>query len=207
MKYSTLVHANGHMMAAMDIETTGLIVGYHEMIQIAIIPLDSDLEPDKRFEQFYHTIRPQFPERTDMRATTAHGLDIDYLSVHAPLSEYVIEWFEEWFESLHLLEEKRLIPLCHNYVFESTFLKHWLGPTHFSHFFDGAFRDTMALANSLNDMASFKGMTVPFPVTNLTSICKKLQIVNQSEHDAYHDALSCAKVYKRQITSELFEIC
>ena len=58
---------NSNTMAAVDIETTGSVVGYHEIIQIAIVPLTPDLDPwDKA--PFYMDIRPDFPERGSSRS-------------------------------------------------------------------------------------------------------------------------------------------
>ena len=42
--YSGLVHLNGNLMAAVDLETTGTQPGYHEIIQIAVVPLDSEFQ-------------------------------------------------------------------------------------------------------------------------------------------------------------------
>jgi DNA polymerase III epsilon subunit-like protein len=36
---------NGNLLASIDLETTGLQAGYHEPIQIAVAPLNSDIRP------------------------------------------------------------------------------------------------------------------------------------------------------------------
>ena len=36
---------NGHVLAGVDLETTGEIDGYHEIIQVAVLPLTAHLDP------------------------------------------------------------------------------------------------------------------------------------------------------------------
>jgi len=80
--YSGLVHLNGNLLASIDLETTGLQAGYHEPIQIAIVPLNSDIRPLEGVRPFYTTIRPDFPERQE-KAGYVHGLKIEDLILHA----------------------------------------------------------------------------------------------------------------------------
>src|SRR3989304_985946 len=83
--YSGLVHLNGNLLASIDLETTGLRAGYHEPIQIAVVPLNSDIRPLEGVRPFYTTIRPEHPERQD-GAGYVHGLKIEDLIIHAPTS-------------------------------------------------------------------------------------------------------------------------
>ena len=61
--YPGLVHLNGCLMAAVDLETTGTRPGYHEIIQIAVVPLDSDFKPLADVRPFYTLVKPNHPER------------------------------------------------------------------------------------------------------------------------------------------------
>jgi hypothetical protein len=70
--YPGLVHLNGHLLAAIDLETTGTRPGYHEIIQIACVPLDSDIKPLAGATPFYTVVwlysarggPSRFPEKT-----------------------------------------------------------------------------------------------------------------------------------------------
>ena len=42
-----MIHLNGNILCAVDVETTGLEVGFHEIWQIAVLPLDSNIKPNK----------------------------------------------------------------------------------------------------------------------------------------------------------------
>ncbi len=59
--YPGLVHLNGCLMAAVDLETTGTRPGYHEIIQIAVVPLDSDFKPLADVRPFYTLVKPEAP--------------------------------------------------------------------------------------------------------------------------------------------------
>ena len=124
--YSGLVHLNGNLMAAVDLETTGTQPGYHEIIQIAILPLDSEFKPLEGVRPFYTNIRPNHPERETPAATQKHKISMSELLLHAPSSERVQDWLVEWWEVLDLPYQKGLVPLAHNWAFESGFLKAWL---------------------------------------------------------------------------------
>ena len=60
------------LLAFIDVETTGLTPGYHEMIDIGIVMTDLDgVELDRLFLR----IQPQHPERTEDGARTVNAFD------------------------------------------------------------------------------------------------------------------------------------
>jgi DNA polymerase III epsilon subunit-like protein len=85
--YNSLAHLNGHLMVAFDVETTGDEAGHHEMIQLAVVPLDSDFKPHQGLRPFYHNIAPEFPENAQRAASVVHGLNLADLVLNAPSSE------------------------------------------------------------------------------------------------------------------------
>ena len=60
-KSRVMKHWNGHQLCAIDTETTGLEAGYHEIVEIAIIPLDSEIKPRTDVLPFNIFIKPDFP--------------------------------------------------------------------------------------------------------------------------------------------------
>ena len=125
--YSSLVTCNGNLLVSIDLETTGTQPGYHEIIQIAIVPLNSDIRPIAELPVFYTNMKPKFPRRAEKSATAKHGITISDLLLQAPEPEKVEDMLVEWFERLELPFGKVLVPLAHNWAFESSFLKAWLG--------------------------------------------------------------------------------
>lgn len=200
--YSGLVHLNGSLLASIDLETTGLRAGYHEPIQIAIVPLNSDIRPLEGVRPFYTTIRPEYPKRQD-GAGYVHGLKMEDLVLHAPTSGKVQDLLVEWWEKLDLPFGKTLVPLAHNWAFEAGFLRAWLGVDLTQSLFFGHARDAMLYALALNDKAAFMGLPVPFNRVGLGSLCKHFKIHNPNPHDAFCDALAEAECYRAMLTMDL----
>jgi len=194
-----LAHYKGHVMAAVDLETTGKQPGHHEVCQIAILPLDNDLRPSKTVRPFVSYVRPESPSRADMAAMRVNGLSVSRLMETAPPSGRVQEMLIEWFDKLELPYQRRIIPLAHNWAFESSFLNAWLGAPLFEQMFQGHARDAMILANCLNDRASMAGRAVPFPEVGLTALCSTLKVNNEHAHDAMSDCVAEAAVYRNMI--------
>ncbi len=202
--YSGLVHLNGNLMAAVDLETTGRRAGFHEIIQIAVVPLDSDLRPLKEVRPFYTTMKPLHPERQEKKSGYVHGLDINELVLHAPEPGRVQDLLIEWFERLELPFRKLLVPLAHNWAFESSFLKAWLGVDLTDEIFHFHPRDSMTYAISLKDKAAFAGEPVPFDNVGLGSLAARFGVVNPRSHDALCDAIAEAEVYRALLHLDLF---
>ena len=69
----------------------------------------------------------------------------------------------------------------------------------FDAFFFG-YRDTMTVANMLNDIADMHNEPWPFPKVSLKYVCSQLGVENDRPHDAMGDARACAKCYRRMVT-------
>jgi len=202
--YSGLVHLSGNVMAAVDYETSGRRPGFHEIIQIAIVPLNSDLRPSEVISPFYTTVKPDFPERWEDSANWVHGLDKNELILHAPEKGRVQDRLMEWFQRIDLPFGKVLVPLAHNAPFESSFTKPFLGVERMDQIFHSHWRDSMGLAVSMNDRAAFAGEPIPFNKVSLGSLCRKLGIVNPRPHDAYYDSIAEAELYRALLHMDLF---
>jgi DNA polymerase III epsilon subunit-like protein len=198
--YSGLVHLNGNLLAAVDFETTGRRPGHHEIVQIAVVPLDSDIRPRADIRPFYTNIRPKYPERIEKDAFRINGIDVEQLLLYAPESERVADLLVEWFDRLELPQNKVLVPLVQNWAFESSFMKAWLGVDLVDRMFHSHARDPMLLAVMMNDIAAFRGEDLPFNKVGLGSLCNKLKVVNQNAHNALADCYATAEVYRAMLT-------
>jgi len=198
--YDGMTHLSGNVLAAIDFETTGRRPGYHEIVQIAILPLDHHLKPHPDVPTFYMNIRPEHSERCEPGAFAVHGIDIDLLMTHAPSQDRVVDLLCEWFNKLDLPQNRVIIPLAHNWPFESAFIKGWLGIELTDQMFHSHARDSMLLAASLNDRAFFIGEKAPFSRLGLVPLCKQMGIPYENAHDALADCQAAAELYKRLLT-------
>lgn len=192
--FHSLPNLNGNPLAVVDVETTGRVAGFHEIIQISIVPLTIDLEI-ANVQPFYHNIKPNFPDRADERAGFVHGLNLDDLIINAPSQKRVLDYLLEWFSALPLGHSRRLTPIAHNWGFERGFLTSWLGPDLLNSIFHPYARDTMVYGLMLNDRAAMMGKPEPFPHVNLTSMCSQFGIELENAHDALADCVATAKLY------------
>ncbi|MEN6367679.1 MAG: 3'-5' exonuclease [Thermoguttaceae bacterium] len=195
-KYSALTTMHGNVLAAVDLETTGVQPGYHEIIQIAVVVLDSDFKPHAGVRPFYTLIKPEHPERESEQARQKHKIPMEELMLHAPTQDRVKDWLVEWWEGLRLPFKRCLVPLAHNWAFESSMLKAWLGVTMTDQLFHSHARDSMLTAISINDRFVCRGDNPPFERVGLGPMCSKLKIVNTNPHDALADCLAGAEVYR-----------
>jgi len=183
---------NGHILAAIDFETTGTIPGYHEIVQVGIVPLNDEFRPVAK--PFYQYIGLSHPERVDPRALQIHQIPLHYLA-SAPLADRVADFLQEWIESLKLSVGQKLVPLAHNWVFEHGFMTAWLGEDLRDKLFHYHARDAMNFAITLNDAASLRGRERPFKSVSLTNLCQQFNITNEKPHDALSDAQAEADLY------------
>lgn len=202
--YSGMFHLFGHLLAGLDLETTGGTPGYHEIIQIAVVPLDTDFKPYPDVRPFYTNVAPVFPERAEPEATAAHGLDLDDLVINAPSQGKVIDLFNEWFEALDLPVGKKLIPLVHNWAFEHKFLTAWMGREMTESIFHGHARDPMLVGAYINDRAVFAGEQPVFERLKLGRMAEHYKVHNERPHDALSDVLTAAGIYREMMRQELF---
>ena len=195
----SLLNLNGDMMAAVDIETNGRLAGWHEILQIANLPIDSEQEPSKVHRPFYQHFFPKNTERTEKGALRVNGLDIDWLMSHGIDQDRAADLCMEWFEKLDLPFKKRLCPLAHNWAFERGFLLNWLGQDGHDAIWHPHSRDSQRVATLLNDAAAYHGKKIPFGSVSQKSLCKKFAIENANEHDALADCIACSKLYRALI--------
>ena len=192
----SLLNLNGDMMAAVDVETTGSIAGWHEIVQVAVLPLNSEIEPSTVHRPFYLHLKPEHPERAQHKAMEVNGLDLEWLEANGIDRWRAADLFDEWFQALDLPFKKRLCPLAHNWAFERGFLLDWLGLETLDAIWHPHSRDSQRVATLFNDAAAYHGKKIPFGTVSQRSLCKKFGIVNANEHDALADCLACSKLYR-----------
>jgi len=190
---STLISTRHSPMTATDVETTGFTAGFHEIIEVAFVVLDSDLEPTDNY--FYSRIRPERPQNCDPKAMRIHGITLDELN-RWPVASVVLDMFNKWFDDLKLPLNKKLTPLAQNWSMENKFYDAWMGETLMSKYFSLP-RDTLRVAAFMNDRACVQCEEFPFPEScQLGEICRRLGIDYEDAHNALADSLVTAKVYK-----------
>lgn len=202
---NSMVHWNGCQMCVIDTETTGLDPYIHEAIQVAIVALDSNLDPRPDVMPFYLELKPEHPERVDKKALSINKLNFGKIVRRGIDRINAVELLESWMKKLELPvspsgRPKTVIPLGHNYAFDKGFMIQWLGREQYDEFFHWHDRCSMRAAIYLNDLAAMQGEKPPFSKVNLAWLCKALDVPHGRAHDALQDCLATAQVYKKLLT-------
>ena len=177
-----------NIFAAIDLETTGLAPGWHEVLEIAIVPLTLDFTIDRCIPEFSCRVRAEHPDRIDPKAVAVNNLNP---AEGKPLQEVeadLISWAEENGISA-------ITPIAHNLAFDMAFMKAAF-PV-FSRIFSHHGRDSMRLALSLNDILRTQIGEEPFSSVSLQSLKLMFDIDGDVQHNALEDARDTAHVYRK----------
>lgn len=194
-----MIHLNGHVLCAIDVETTGLDYKKHDIYEIAIIPLTPDLKADPKYLPLDILIKPDTPDQIDWDGMRKTGnMDAVMQALERGTDKFeAADYIVEWFGKLNLPESKRMVPLAQNWAgIDKQFIMEWLGPLTFEQLFHFHYRDTMTSALYLNDRADAHNERIPFPKVNLQYLCSQLKIERDGRaHRAMDDAMVTAEVY------------
>ena len=192
-----MMHLNGNILCVIDVETTGLIPDFHEIYQIAILPLGADIRPMKNVIPFYLDLQVIYPDRIDKKAVKMRREDFAVKQQRAIDPFTGADLFDQWFDRLKLPIRKNISPLAQNWPFDRGFVEKWLGKENFEYHFSPLYRDTMVITQFHADLMAHRGEPIMFPQHNLQYLCQKLGIVNAKPHDALQDCIATAEVYRR----------
>jgi DNA polymerase III epsilon subunit-like protein len=206
-------HLNGNVLAAIDCETTGTDPLQHEITEIAIVVLNNQYEPSPGCFPFQQEMKPDKPENIDFEAIRQLQQMNDFYVENVckskeRLANVILRGMDkykcadllvDWFEGLKLAPMKRIMPIAQNWVFDSGFIKEWLGVKTFEYVFHPCYRDTMTVSLFANDCADQKGEPFPYPKNNLQYLCSELKVQRDRAHTAIDDAVATAEVYRRMI--------
>ncbi|SVC83346.1 uncharacterized protein METZ01_LOCUS336200, partial [marine metagenome] len=108
------------LLAFVDVETTGLIPGYHEMIDIGIIITDLD---GVELGELFLRIQPEHPERTDEGAKAVNAFDEGrWEELGALKADEAISLIANFHEEI--ATEKNILMVAYNSHFDAAFLDH-----------------------------------------------------------------------------------
>jgi len=199
-----MVTLNGHVLCAIDTETTGLVPGYHDIIEIAVVPLDEYLKPIQMLP-FVTFIRPKdrYPDSWTQGAYEQHGISKTVLLESGLEPHRASDLFEEWVAKMNLAPGKKIAPLCKNWPFDKAFIADWLGPKTLDALFWYQARDLGPVVHFINDVAEFNHQKPPFPQQSLQAVRGALKIPPNKAHRALDDALTLAECYRRCVVGEV----
>jgi len=130
-------------LVSIDLETTGLIDGYNEIISISCIAVN---EKREIVTQMHAEMKPMHPQRIDDESLKINGYTKEQIMEFPPPAA-ARSSFMIWCE--HALEGNKIRALAHNWAFDKAFIKLWLGDELFNELFHYHFEDSMVTARYL----------------------------------------------------------
>ncbi len=197
-------------LCVIDTETSGLNPDQHDILQLAVIPLDYTLKPASNISLVNCFMRPD-PDKVmnaDPNSFTVTGHIMEE-RVNSGLDQGVaLDCFLKWYESLNLGPKERILPIAHNWGFDSQFIRNWMGREAYEMVFHGHCRDTMQMALCLNDRAWWYEEELPYPRLALRQMCSTIGIPYRGEvHDAMEDCRLTLEIYKHLVSNNTLTRC
>ena len=168
-----------HNFAFIDIETTGLDVIDHEIIQIGCVLTNPKLEVIEEFEIKIKPEHLEYADPTSMKINHYNDADwVDAVSLK---------------EGIKILanKTKEAIMVGQNVAFDSGFLEHAFAKTHIKNTMHYHKLDTISIA-----WAKFHN-DITFDHFSLREMCIRFGIVNEHAHTALSDARATYELYKK----------
>jgi hypothetical protein len=190
-------HLNGNIMCAIDIETTGSVVGTHDIWQIAVVPLDSFYKPIFSPLPFTTILRPHNKEESERKYVSQENLSRAVLRGNDPYKAGDV--FEKWFINLNLPDGKKIMPLAHDWCFKKPFIENWLFTGLYRSFFHDWYRDLIPVSLYANDSAEDSIEQVPYPKSLFSFLMARLQVEWKENADCMAHCVALAEGYKRAL--------
>lgn len=194
---------------ALDIETTGSDPDKHEIWQLAIIVLNSQLKTHRDAIPFNVVIRPDREDTIDRSVMRITRDGLRMLMKHTVDHEQAREWFSDWLQGLRhsglLAQNRSLCVLSQNWpALDRPFLTRWIGLERYEEIFHPWYRDPMAIAMFVNDVNyhnsdAFDQRRAIFPKAGQSMLGSLLGVPNDNPHQAMADAEQLAEIYRRMV--------
>ena len=206
----TMRHWNRNKLCAIAITTTGPRARYHEIIDIAVVPLGIDYDRDKEIIPFMCVIKPDYPDRaddlkccrqTDLRRAMKQGCDpIDAEGAFLNWKETKLRLA---FNKMSV--QKQIIPLGHRWHDIEPFLRAWIGDENYDSVFLNEVRDTSIAGSYLSDWCAEHSERESFNrVYRMSAMCNIAGVQYETTKEAIHNALAVAKLYQTMIRKSAF---
>lgn len=178
-----------YTICAVDTETSGLRPGLHEILSMCIMPLNDKFEP--LGIDFLVRIKAMNP--CDPKALEVNKLDptvgMSRSEAHTKL--------KEWRKKYGIV---KIVPLGHNINFDLPFIMMLFPrPEDFRDMFHYHNRDTMAIAQVINDLCIKKNLPKRFNSVSLAKVANALGIDSSSAHSTQGDCAMTVAVYNKMM--------
>lgn len=193
-------HINENILCAVRCELTGPDPENHELVEVAVLPLNSMLQVHDKFPLFNLRMRPDNIDTIDYQKCRLSKAEIAATILRGIDRSKGADIFWEWYKAIGLKEKKRIIALAHGWPRERALLINWLGYENFTAIFSEDYRDVLIAAHFINDRNCVRAEPCVFNKQDLRWCSKKMNVEQlQRGGSAMSDCLCIAETYKRML--------
>ena len=174
------------ILAAFDMETTGLDPAIHDIIEIAIVPLNEDFTRSD-IPGFTARIKAVHMENADPESLKISGLNPNDGEEIGKVQADIVQWMTD--NNIALMH-----PVAHNLMFDLYFFKAKFPAL--AKIFSGHGRDSMRLAIAINDISLAQAKEKMFPSVSLKKLKAQFGMEAEVSHRAVDDAMDSAAIYR-----------
>lgn len=185
------IHLNLNIYASVYLETTGPLVGFHDIMKICILPLDNFCNPVKGVLPLLISFSPMRDEHPWIANDKYAELKVK--GIHPSLAPSVLEL---WYKRLPITPTKKLCAISHNWAFSSSFMKDLFGPSLFDEVFHESPRDIMNVASYINDCCDINAAGPPFGRDSIGYLAGKLNVAIDEPKDVLNTCKALPLIYK-----------
>jgi len=187
-------HLNSNILCAVAVKTTGSDAAKHEILEIAVIPLDATCRVSRKHNPFNIMMIPEQPQRAEFNLENTFLLDC----CERGMDPYeAAELFESWFAKFNMKDNKGIMVLSHNWAEKRDFIKRWLMPTTFNRCFRKEYRDPQAIGLWFNDKDDARNELCSFPKVKLGYMCsqRKVEYLVRTPN-VIEECVACINLYR-----------
>jgi len=191
-------HWNNNQMCVVTAQLTGAEAQIYDIIQLCIVPLDGMYDIDSLKSPFIANIQSRHNMIDKKYVKHKYNRCINIMeSGIDPF--FVANELEKWFEKIRVVDNRRIMPLAHNWPLVASHLVEWLGFESFNYMFTHEYRDIIPSAIFCNDRSYWKMEDYPFPKTILTYMANITKEDYSLRYDIMQESIAIAKVYKKMM--------
>lgn len=190
-------HLNNNALCSISIETTGENPRLHDIVEISIMLVDNFIRPSHACVPFYNQLCPFRPENIDFKTCTLSRTKLSDAVKNGLEPSLAADRLEEWWKSLELPPNKKIVPLCMNWPLMREYLHTWLGFENYRFLFSEEYRDLMAAAIHINDVRNQQSRQWIYPKPGVLSyIGNQHSVEIRNSDDIMQKTLAQIQIYR-----------
>jgi hypothetical protein len=193
--YFGMQHMNNNLMCSIQIRTSGPNPGEHEILQLAVMPLNRFLKVHDDIPIFDMKFKMEYPGNLDQDYCRLTNTALAECAVRGVDKYKMVEIFDYWYREIKLPFRKKILPLGYDWGSIKPFLVEWLGQALYDDIFASEYRDVLQCALFMNDRAGVRCDKITFPKTDFGYLCSCARIEHIDKGAPLSDCEAVAQLY------------